>query len=107
MLRTFSGWIGNAIDELGLVWTESLTWLILTAAIGFSVWRSTKRPRWHVTSSVAYFGIVRRLIATLAITVYPITISFESPPWERVRIDSIALLADTIQSLGLLPARTR
>lgn len=106
MIRTLSGWIGNALDELSLLWAEPVTWLILAAAIALAVWRSARQPRWHVRTAAAYFGAVGWLIATLAITVYPITISFDPPPWERVRIESIVPLADTIQSLGNMRDRT-
>ena len=29
MLQTLSGWVGNALDKLRLIWAEPLTWLIL------------------------------------------------------------------------------
>ncbi len=106
MWRTLSGWIGNALDELRLVWGEPLTWLILAGAIGLAVWRSTQRPRWTITSAAAYVGAVGWLLATLAITIYPITVSFEPTPWERFEIESIVPFAGTIQSLGNMRDRT-
>jgi hypothetical protein len=104
--QTLSGWIGNALDQLRLLGTEPLTWIVLAAAVGFGAWRLTQRPRRHVTSVVAYAGAVGWLLATLAITIYPIDVSFEPTPWERFEVESVVPLAGTIDSLGNLRDRT-
>ena len=106
MVQTLSGWLGSALDELRLVGGEPLTWLILTAAAGLALWRSTQRPRWRVPSAAAYVGTVAWLLATLAITIYPIHVSFEPPPWERFETESIVPFAGTIQSLDHMRDRT-
>ena len=106
MLQTLSGWAGNALDQLRLLWTEPLTWLILAAAICLAIWRSTQRPRWRPISAAAYFMSVGWLLATLAITIYPIHVSFEPPPWERLDVEAMVPLAGTIQSLGNTRDRT-
>ena len=80
MLQTLSGWVGNALDKLRLTWAEPLTWLILLVAIGFALWRSAQPPRWRLTMATAYLGAVAWLLATLAITIYPIDVSFEPNP---------------------------
>ena len=94
------------LDQLRLLWAEPLTWLILTVAIGLAIWRWTQRPRWRPTAAAAYLGAVAWLLATLAITIYPIDVSFEPPPWERFDIEAMVPLADTIRSLGDMRDRT-
>ena len=106
MLQTLSGWAGNAIDKLRLVWAEPLTWLILTFAMGFALWRLTQPPRWRLTVAAAYLGAVAWLLATLAITIYPIDVSFEPSPWERFDIEAMVPFAGTIQSLENMRDRT-
>jgi len=106
MLQTLSGWVGNALYQLRSAWAEPLTWLILLVAIGFALWRSTRPPRWRLTTITAYLGAVAWLLATLAITIYPINVSFEPPPWERFDIEAVVPFAGTIQSLGDMADRT-
>ncbi len=106
MMRTLSGWISNAKTELGWAWGEPLTWIILLVAAGWVGVHWARGRRWSAVSALAYVGGVAWLIAALAITIYPIRVSFDPPPWERLEVESLVPLVGTIQSMGQMRDRT-
>lgn len=106
MLHILDGWLDNALDQLRLATAEPLTWLVGVTAVGWAVWRVRRETTWTLSSAIGYVGLVGWLVATLAITIYPATVSFDPPPWEVFDVQSVLPLSGTIESLGHARDRT-
>lgn len=98
MLRTLSGWWSNATSQLELMWTEPLSYAVVGLAfvIGFRL--LAHRPRAWQRAAAIVAGSVW-LVATLAMTVYPIEY-LQAPSRDRFELQSIVPFAGLIDAIA-------
>ena len=97
-MTTLRNWWHNASDALDLMWTETLSWLIIAAALVWIVleYRRAGRLRLFRTAAIAGLGVW--LVAAFAITIYPIEL--EAPEANRFEVKSFVPLWGTIEAIA-------
>lgn len=99
-MTTLWNWIRNGRDRLDLIWTEPLSWLLLALALGWIVSDWRRRGRFDPIRSVVIAGLGLWLVATLAITIYPIRDGYVDPGLHRIELQSIVPLWGTVESFA-------
>lgn len=103
-IQTLRGWASNALDGAFLPLAEPVTLVFLAALAAVAV-RQHRRQSWPATRWIAYLGFGAWLLATLGITIYPLT-GIDLNVGERWETQSIIPLAGTIESFGNMRDRT-
>ena len=86
------------MDALDLMWTEPLSWLILTAAALWIVLDYRRARHVRPLRLLAIGGLGAWLVAAFALTIYPIEL--EPPAAYRVELQSFVPLWGTIESIA-------
>jgi hypothetical protein len=98
VLRTLQGWWSNAMDALGLMWTEPFSYLIFAATVVAIVVSIRRSGRLQPLRHLAMAGLGVWLVAAFAMTIYPIEL--EPPAADRLDIKSAVPLWGTIESFA-------
>ncbi len=96
-MTTLWNWVRNATDRLELIWAEPVSWLVLAAAFGWIVHEYRRRRKPNLRSLVIA-GLGLWLVATLAITIYPIRDGYVDPGLHRLDVQSVVPLWGTVES---------
>jgi hypothetical protein len=99
-MGSLHGWLSNGMDRLSLVWGEPLSWLILLGALVYVVVRARLGRGWPRWSLAAFSVLTIWLVATAAITTYPIEVEFDPTPGDRVTMRTFIPFADSIQGFS-------
>lgn len=86
--------------RLDLVWAEPLTWVVLAAAFGWVSLEYRRRGALDAKRSMVIGLLGLWLVATLAITIYPIASGYIDPGLHRLEVKSLVPLWGTIESFA-------
>lgn len=86
--------------RLDLVWAEPLTWMVLAAAFGWVLLEYRRRGALDAKRSMVIGLLGLWLVATLAITIYPIASGYVDPGLHRLEVKSLVPLWGTIESFA-------
>lgn len=86
--------------RLDLVWAEPLTWVVLAAAFGWVSLEYRRRGALDAKRSMVIGLLGLWLVATLAITIYPIASGYVDPGLHRLEVKSLVPLWGTIESFA-------
>lgn len=86
--------------RLDLVWAEPLTWMVLAAAFGWVLLEYRRRGALDAKRSMVIGLLGLWLVATLAITIYPIASGYIDPGLHRLEVKSLVPLWGTIESFA-------